>query len=83
MFGMNQKMMESLLKSQLSKIKKIQVEIEKEDQKSSCQIIDQKIQQGLPLFNLKINKQEKSLKFIFAFKKTNLNKHLTKYRPIF
>ena len=53
MFGMNQKMMESLLKSQLSKIKKIQVEIEKEDQKSSCQIIDQKIQQGLATLQLK------------------------------
>ena len=45
--------MEALLKPQLSKIKKIQVEIEKEDQKSSCQIIDQKIQQGLAAFQLK------------------------------
>ena len=53
MFGVNQKMMEALLKSQLSKIKKVQVEIEKEDQKNTCQIIDQNIQQGSATFQLK------------------------------
>lgn len=46
MFGMNQKMMETLLKSQLGKLKKVQVEIEKEGQKSFCQITDQDIKQG-------------------------------------
>ena len=46
MFGMNQKMMETLLKSQMGKLKKVQVEIEKNGEKSLCQITGQDIKQG-------------------------------------
>ncbi|MDE0091919.1 MAG: hypothetical protein OXN83_01375 [Oligoflexia bacterium] len=46
MFGMNQKMLETLLKSQIKNLKKVQVEIEKGSEKKSCKITDQKIQQG-------------------------------------
>ncbi|MBC6415632.1 MAG: hypothetical protein GDA46_04490 [Bdellovibrionales bacterium] len=50
---MNQKMMETLLKSQISKLKKVQVEIEQDNQTKKCQILDQKIQQGSASFQLK------------------------------
>ena len=53
MFGMNQKMMESLLKSQMGKLKKVKVEIERGSEKSICKITDQNIQQGSATIYLK------------------------------
>ena len=53
MFGMNQKMMESLLKSQMGKLKKLEVEIERGSEKSICKITDQNIQQGSATLYLK------------------------------
>ena len=65
MFGMNQKMMESLLKSQLSKLKKVQVEIEYQGQKKLCQITDQEFQQNIATLKLtdKSNGEKLSLRF--------------------
>ncbi|MCY4321887.1 MAG: hypothetical protein OXC37_05775 [Bdellovibrionaceae bacterium] len=53
MFQMNQKMMETLLKSQLKNLKKVNVEIEKNSGKKACKITDHKIQQGLATLYLK------------------------------
>ena len=53
MFGMNEKMMETLLKSQMGKLKKLEVEIDRDSGKSKCKITNQKIQQGLATLYLK------------------------------
>ena len=60
MFGMNQKMMESLLKSQMGKLKQLKVEIEKGSEKSICKITDQDIQQGSATLQLKDTKTGES-----------------------
>jgi len=66
MFGMNQKMMETLLKSQMGKLKKVQVEIEQNGQKHLCKITDQDIKQGSATLYLK--DQESGEKFKLNFR---------------
>ena len=65
MFGMNQKMMETLLKSQMGKLKKVQMEIEKNGQKSLCQITDQDIKQGSATLFLKDKQSGEKFKITF------------------
>ena len=65
MFGMNQKMMETLLKSQLKNLKRLQVEIEQESGTNTCEIVDQKIQQGLAILYLRDKKTGESFKLQF------------------
>ena len=65
MFGMNQKMMETLLKSQLGKLKKLEVEIESGSEKRTCKVTDQKIQQSLAILYLKDIKTGEDLKLQF------------------
>ena len=65
MFGMNQKMMEGLLKSQMGKLKKLEVEIEKGSEKSLCKITDQNIQQGSATLYLKDIKTGENFKLHF------------------
>ena len=65
MFGMNQKMLETLLKSQLGKIKKLEVEIERGSEKSVCKITDQNIQQGLATLYLRDTKTGEDFKLHF------------------
>ena len=65
MFGMNQKMMEGLLRSQMGKLKKLEVEIEKGSEKSLCKITDQNIQQGSATLYLKDIKTGESFKLHF------------------
>ena len=65
MFGMNQKMMEKLLKSQLKNLKKLQVEIEQSSGTNTCEITDQKIQQGSASLYLKDKKTGESFKLHF------------------
>ena len=65
MFGMNQKMMETLLKSQLGKLKKVQVEIEKSGKTILCQITDQDIKQGSATLFLKDKQSGEKFKINF------------------
>ena len=58
-------MMESLLKSQMGKLKKLKVEIERDSKKSACKITDQKIQQGSATLCLKDIKTGEDFKLHF------------------
>ena len=64
-FGMNQKMIESLLKSQIKNIKRLKVEIEGESETKTCEIIDHKIQQGLASLHLQDQKTGENFKLHF------------------
>ena len=65
MFGMNQKMMESLIKSQFKKLKKVEVEIESQGKKKLCQISDQDIQQNRVTLELREKSSGESLTLRF------------------
>ena len=62
---MNQKMIETLLKSQVGKLKKVQVEIEKDGKKNLCQITNQDIKQGSATLFLKDTQSGEKFKINF------------------
>ena len=62
---MNQKMIETLLKSQLKNLKKMQVEIERESETKTCKITDQEIQQGLATLYLQDKQTGEDFKLRF------------------
>ena len=66
MFGMNQKMMETMLKSQLGKLKKVRVELEKDGKKNLFKIIDQNINQGSATLFLKEQNSGEKIKINFS-----------------